>query len=91
MDNQQLSLLPARSTITHTLRNGHFLGGMAVGAAVVAVLSNEAVQRSLFRGLARVAAAARAGAEEVKERFHDAEAEVRMEGAEEEEEDGEAY
>lgn len=82
MQQSQTPLLPAAGTITHTLRNGHFLGGLAAGAVIALVLSNEGVQRALFRGVARIATAARAGVEEVKERFNDAEAEVRMdEGA----------
>ncbi len=84
MQTQPTPLLPTARGVTRTLTNGHFLGGLAAGAAIALVLSNEGVQRAIFRGIARIAAGARAGVEEVKERFHDAEAEVRMEPGEEE-------
>lgn len=69
----------SRSSVTGLLRDRHFLGGLAVGSVVTLVLANPDVQRALFRGVARVALVARSGLEEIKERFHDAEAEVVME------------
>lgn len=75
------------NVLTRALRDRHFLTGMAVGGVVALVLSNKDVQNALFRGFARVAMAAKSGIEEVKERFHDAEAEVAMEGEDEEFED----
>lgn len=73
----------SRTSVTGALRNGHFLGGLAVGSVLTLVLSNQDVQRALFRGVARVATVARSGMEEMKERFHDAEAEVAMEETDE--------
>lgn len=69
----------SRSSVTGVLRDRYFLGGLAVGSVVTLVLANPDVQRALFRGVARVALVARSGLEEIKERFHDAEAEVAME------------
>jgi hypothetical protein len=79
-----------RNAVTRTLLDRHFLGGLAVGAVVTLVLGNRDVQQALFRGIARVATAARSGVEEVKERFHDAEAEVAMEATDAAEEEGAA-
>ena len=66
-------------SVTNSLRSSQFLGGLAVGSVLTLILSNQDVQRALFRGMARVATVARSGMEEMKERFHDAEAEVAME------------
>ena len=66
-------------SVTNSLRSSQFLGGLAVWSVLTLILSNQDVQRALFRGMARVATVARSGMEEMKERFHDAEAEVAME------------
>lgn len=54
-----------------------FLKGMLIGAAAAYLLTNESVQRSAIKGAVRVWSALQGGLAEVKERFHDAEAELR--------------
>lgn len=56
--------------------SGDFVRGMAVGAAVTYILTNETVQKAIFRGIAGVIGTVQGGLEEVKERYRDAEAEV---------------
>lgn len=55
----------------------HFLTGMLVGAAAVYLLTNEEVQRTAIRTAVRAWTLVRGGVEEMKERFRDAEAELR--------------
>lgn len=59
------------------LRNDAFLKGLAVGAGVGLMLANPMVQRTLMRAAAKAWAAVQGEFEEAKERFRDAEAEVR--------------
>lgn len=54
-----------------------FLKGMLVGAGVSFLLTNEAVQKNLIRTAVRLWSVAQGGVEEVKERFRDAEAEIK--------------
>ncbi|MCB9959729.1 MAG: hypothetical protein H6843_14125 [Rhodospirillaceae bacterium] len=59
------------------LLNNKFLTGMLVGGALTYVLSNEAVQRAAIRTVAQVWLGIKGGLEETKERFRDAESEIR--------------
>lgn len=57
--------------------NDRFLKGVLIGAAAAYVLTNESVQRSAIKGAIKVWSMLQGGVEEIKERFHDAEAEIR--------------
>ena len=59
------------------LSNPRFLTGAVVGGLVTYVLTNEAAQRKLMGGLAQLWLGLQGGIEEAKERFRDAESEVR--------------
>lgn len=65
-----------------------FAQGLLVGAAVTFLLTNENVQKALFRGVARVIGTVQGGIEEMKERYHDAEAELHTPGEEAAEAEG---
>lgn len=62
--------------------NDRFLKGLLIGAAAAYLLSNETVQRTAIKGAVRAWGLVQGGMEELKERFHDAEAEVRAEAGE---------
>lgn len=62
--------------------NADFVRGMAIGAAVTYVLTNETVQKAIFRGIAGIVGTVQGGIEEIKERYNDAEAELHAEGEE---------
>jgi hypothetical protein len=62
--------------------NDRFLKGLLIGAAATYLLTNENVQRGLIKGTVKVWSLLQGGVEEMKERFHDAEAEIRAEAAE---------
>ncbi|ADE84801.1 hypothetical protein [Rhodobacter capsulatus] len=62
---------------TGLLSNPRFLTGAVVGGLVTYVLTNEAAQRKLMGGLAQLWLGLQGGLEEAKERFRDAESEVR--------------
>ena len=59
------------------LSNPRFLTGAVVGGLVTYVLTTEAAQRKLMGGLAQLWLGLQGGIEEAKERFRDAESEVR--------------
>jgi len=62
--------------------NERFLKGLLIGAAAAYLLTNESVQRSAIKGVVKVWSMLQGGVEEIKERFHDAEAEIRAAEAE---------
>lgn len=64
------------------LPSDRFLKGLLIGAAATYLLTNESVQRSVIKGTVKAWSLLQGGVEELKERFHDAEAEVRAESAE---------
>jgi len=64
------------------LLNDRFLKGLLIGAAAAYLLGNESVQRTAIKSAVRAWGLVQGGVEELKERFHDAEAEVRAETAE---------
>jgi hypothetical protein len=65
------------------LTNERFLKGLLVGAAAAYLLTNDSVQRTAIKAVVKVWSVLQGGVEEIKERFHDAEAELRAsEGAE---------
>lgn len=65
-----------------SLFNDRFLKGLLIGAAATYLLTNETVQRTAIKGAVKVWGLLQGGVEELKERFHDAEAEVRAEAGE---------
>lgn len=58
-------------------RNERFVRGLLIGATATYILTNEKVQRSTIKGMVRVWSTLQGGLEELKERFQDAEAELR--------------
>lgn len=65
--------------------NDRFLKGLLIGAAATYLLTNESVQRTAISGAVKVWNFIQGGVEEIKERFHDAEAELHAAQAENEE------
>ncbi|MDW8319578.1 MAG: hypothetical protein RMN53_17265 [Anaerolineae bacterium] len=61
------------------LFNDRFVKGLLLGAAATYLLTNEHVQRAAIKGAVRVWTLLQGGVEELKERFLDAEAEIRAE------------
>lgn len=58
-----------------------FLKGLAIGAAAAYLLTNDGVQRATIKGAVKMWSVVQGGVEEIKERFKDAEAELRAAGA----------
>ncbi|MEA3638889.1 MAG: hypothetical protein VBE63_02975 [Lamprobacter sp.] len=58
------------------LGNDRFLKGLLIGAAAAYLLTNESVQRTAIKGVVKLWGGLQGGVEEIKERFHDAEAEI---------------
>ena len=56
--------------------NERFLKGLLIGAAATYLLTNESVQRTAIKGVVKAWSLVQGGVEELKERFHDAEAEI---------------
>ena len=59
------------------LLNNRFVTGMLVGSALTYVLTNEHIQRAAIRGITQVWLGIQGGLEETKERFRDAESEIK--------------
>ncbi len=59
------------------LLNNRFVTGMLVGGALTYVLTNESVQRAAIHGIMQVWLGIQGGLEETKERFRDAESEIK--------------
>ncbi|GAB6039606.1 hypothetical protein [Endothiovibrio diazotrophicus] len=57
--------------------NDRFLKGLLIGAAATYLLTNEGVQRATIHGAVKAWSMVQGGVEEMKERFRDAEAEIR--------------
>lgn len=75
----QQQQLPAPAT---GFINERFVKGLLIGAAAAYILTNENVQRTAIKGAVKAWSLLQGGVEELKERFHDAEAEIRAEGGE---------
>ncbi|WP_462322492.1 hypothetical protein [Halochromatium sp.] len=58
------------------LGNDRFIKGLLIGAAAAYLLTNENVQRTAIKGVVKLWGGIQGGVEEIKERFHDAEAEI---------------
>ena len=65
-----------------SLFSDRFLKGLLIGAAAAYILTNESVQRTAIKGAVKAWSLMQGGVEEIKERFHDAEAELRAESGE---------
>lgn len=59
--------------------NDRFIKGVLIGAAAAYLLTNESVQRTIIKSAVRTWSLVQSSVEEVKERFHDAEAEIHAE------------
>ncbi|WP_306591640.1 hypothetical protein [Geothrix sp. 21YS21S-4] len=62
-----------------TLANPKFLRGLITGAVLTYLVTNDKVQGAAIKGLVKAWTKAQGGFEEMKERFRDAEAELRAE------------
>ncbi len=56
--------------------NDRFIKGLLIGAAATYLLTNESVQRTAIKGVVKSWSLVQGAVEEIKERFHDAEAEI---------------
>jgi hypothetical protein len=74
---QQFSARETTSPGFLGLGDGRFLKGVLIGAGITLLLTNEGVQRSAIRSVVKVWTTVYGGFEEIKERFRDAEAELR--------------
>ena len=68
----------ARQAGGRSTRSNRFMKGLLLGAAATYVLSNEEVQRAAIKSAVKAWSTLQGGVEELKERFQDAEAELRM-------------
>lgn len=60
-------------------RDERFVKGAITGAALTFLLTNDAVQKNAIKSLVKLWSAFQGGMEEIKERFKDAEAEIKTE------------
>lgn len=58
--------------------SNRFMKGLIIGAAATYVLTNEQIQRAAIKSAVMAWSTLQGGVEELKERFQDAEAEIRM-------------
>lgn len=74
---------PAATTAAPSFLNERFIKGTLIGAAAAYLLTNENVQRAAIKGAVKAWSLLQGGVEELKERFQDAEAEIRAEAGNE--------
>lgn len=67
----------AQQTPFFNFGSERFLKGVLIGAAAAYLLTNESVQRTAIKSVVKVWSVLQGGVEEIKERFQDAEAEIR--------------
>jgi hypothetical protein len=67
----------SQTTPFFNFSNDRFLKGLLIGAAAAYILTNESVQRTAIKGVVKAWSMLQGGVEEIKERFQDAEAEIR--------------
>jgi hypothetical protein len=60
-------------------RDEHFVKGAITGAAITFLLTNDSVQKNAIKSLVKFWSMLQGGVEEIKERFQDAEAEIKAE------------
>lgn len=71
-----------QNSASSSLMSDRFLKGLLIGAAAAYILTNESVQRTAIKGAVKAWSLMQGGVEEIKERFQDAEAELRAESDE---------
>lgn len=71
----------ADSSLFSSLTSSRFLKGLVIGGAAAYLLTNDQVQRAVIKGTVKVWTLVQGGVAELKERFHDAEAEIRAAAA----------
>jgi hypothetical protein len=74
---------PANTVLGMNFRDRQFWKGAAIGGGLALLLTNDAVQRTLIRGVTSVFTAARAGVEEIREKFEDIQAEIKQKASKE--------
>ena len=67
---------PQQSSSVFSFTNDRFLKGLLIGAAATYLITNESVQKTAIKSAVKVWSLVQGGVEEMKERFHDAEAEI---------------
>ena len=65
------------SSLLSSLTSSRFLKGLVIGGAAAYLLTNDQVQRAVIKGTVKVWTLVQGGVAELKERFQDAEAEIR--------------
>ncbi len=68
---------PGYSILGLNLSDGNFWKGALIGAAVTLLVTNDTVQKTIMKGVATAYSAAQNGVGELKEKFEDAQAELR--------------
>ncbi|MDK9719996.1 MAG: hypothetical protein OEL53_02315 [Rhodospirillales bacterium] len=63
---------------SHQHRGDAFVKGLLIGAGVTVLLTNEPLQKNLMKSAVRLWSMMQGGVEEMKERFRDAEAEIKV-------------
>ncbi len=69
---------PARQPVVAASPRERFIRGLLMGAAASYLLTNDTVQRAAIKGAVKAWSTLQGGVEELKERFQDAEAELRL-------------
>ena len=73
--NQLIQANQSNSKLLGSLSTGEILTGALVGAAATYILTNDNVQKTLFKGILSINEILSGGIDEMKERFEDAKAE----------------
>ncbi|MFP4209224.1 MAG: hypothetical protein ACLFSC_11240 [Wenzhouxiangella sp.] len=68
---------PRQAVVANPSRE-RFVKGLLIGAAAAYLLTNDNVQRAAIKGAVKAWSTLQGGVEELKERFQDAEAELRL-------------
>ena len=69
---------PARQPVNASTPRERFIRGLLIGGAAAYLLTNDTVQRAAIKGAVKAWSTLQGGVEELKERFQDAEAELRL-------------
>ena len=67
---------PQQPAPSSSFTNDRFLKGLLIGATATYLITNESVQKTAIKSVVRAWTHIQGGVEEMKERFHDAEAEI---------------
>ena len=75
---------PANTSIFGVdFRDQHFWKGALLGAAVTLIVTNDSVQKAVIKTATKLYGAVQGGAQEIKEKFEDIQAELRQKDQEE--------